>query len=125
MIDLIIRGCALHALYGLSMKLLGAFFSSVTHLLVVLNIKNTIQNVRKLAGEKLELQEIVINRPTISNPILKNSTIQRRVEFELLPETPKFKKFRPLPPIPFFAPITDAQSSKKNLSKEVSIFTIE
>ena len=30
MIDLIIRACALHALYGWSMKLLGAFFSSVT-----------------------------------------------------------------------------------------------
>ena len=36
MIDLIIRGCALRALYGWSMKLLRAFFSSVTHLLVVL-----------------------------------------------------------------------------------------
>ena len=43
MIDLIIRGCALHALYGWSMKLLGAFFSSVTHLLVVLNKKNTLE----------------------------------------------------------------------------------
>ena len=36
MIDLIIGGCAVHALYGWSMKLLGAIFSWVTHLLMVL-----------------------------------------------------------------------------------------
>ena len=71
MIDLIIRRCALHALYGWSMKLLGAFFSSVTHLLGVLNKENTTQNIRKPAREVLELKEIVINRPTISNPILR------------------------------------------------------
>ena len=55
--------------------------------------ENTIQNIRKPAGEELELKEIVINRPTISNPILTNSTVQRRVEFELPPpKTPKFQK---------------------------------
>ena len=116
-IDLIIRGCALHALYGWSMKLLGAFFSSVTHLLVVLNKENTTQNIRKPAGEEFELQEIVINTPTISNPILPNSTIQWMVEFKLPPpETPKLTKFRPLLAILSSAPITDAQSHKKNLS---------
>ena len=74
----------------------------------------------------MELQEIVISRPTISNPTLKNSTIQRRVEFELSPpETPKFQKLRPLPPIPSSSPVKDAQSQTKNLSTEVSIFTIE
>ena len=126
MIDLIIRGCALHALYGWSMKLLGAFFSSVTHLLLVLNKENTTQNIRKPAGEELELKDIVINRPTISNPILKNSAVQRRVEFELSPpKTPKFLNFRPLPPIPSSVPITDIQSPKKNFSTEVAIFTIE
>ena len=108
MIGLIIRGCALHALYGWSMKLLGAFFSSVTHLLVVLNKENTTQNIRKPVGEELELKKIVINRPTITNPILKNSTVQRRVEFEIPPrKTSKFKKFRPLHPIPSSVPITD------------------
>ena len=123
MIDLIIRGCAL---YGWSMKLLGAFFSSVTHLLVVLNKENTTQNIRKPAGEELQLKEIVINRPTISNPILKNSTVQKRIEFELPPpETPKFQKFRPQPCIPSSVPVTDIQSPKKNLSTGVAIFTIE
>ena len=111
MIDLIIRGCVLNALYGWSMKLLGATFRSVTHLLVVLNKENTIRNIRKPAGEELEMKEIVINRPTISNPILKISTVQRRVEFELPPpKTPKFQKLRPLPPIPSSVPITDIQS---------------
>ena len=109
MIDLIIRGCALHALYEWSMKLLGAFFSSVRHLLVVLNKKNTPQNIRKPAGEELELQKVVINRPTISNPILRNSTIQRMIEFELPPpQTPKFPKLRPLPPRPSSVPINEA-----------------
>ena len=127
MIDLIIRGCALHAsVVSRSMKLLGAIFSSVTHLLIVLNKENTIQNIRKPAGEELELKEIVINRPTISNPILKNSRVQRRVEFELpAPKTPKLKKLRPLPPIPSSVPITDIQSPEENLSTEVAIFTIE
>ena len=87
-IDLIIRGCALHALYGWSMKLLEAFFSSVTHLLVVLNKKNTTQNTRKQTREEFELQEVIVqevivHRPTISNPIQKNSTIQRKVEFKI------------------------------------------
>ena len=78
MIDLVIRGCALHTLYGWSMKLLGAFFSSVTHLLVVLNKDNTTQNIRKSSREEFELKEVIVQRPTISNPIIKNSTIQRR-----------------------------------------------
>ena len=90
MIDLIIRGCALHLLYGWSMEVLRAIFSSVTHLFVVLNKGNTIQNIRKPAGEELELKEIVINRPTISNPIQRNSTVQRRVEFELPPPKMSF-----------------------------------
>ena len=108
------------------MKLLGAFFSSVTQLLVVLNKKNTTQYIRKQAGEEFELKEVVINRPTISNPILTNLMIQRRVEFEVpLPVTQKFQKFRPLPRIPSSDPITDTQSPKKNLSTDVSIFTIE
>ena len=38
-----------------------------------LNEENTTQNIRKPAGEELELQEIVINRPTMSNPILKTA----------------------------------------------------
>ena len=66
-IDLIIRGCALRALYEWSMKLLGAFFSSVTHLLVVLNKKNTTQNTRKQTREEFELQEVIVHRATISN----------------------------------------------------------
>ena len=57
------------------MKLLGAFFSSVTHLLVVLNKDNTTQNIRKSATEEFELKEVIVQRPTISNPIIKNSTI--------------------------------------------------
>ena len=100
-------------------------FLQFSHKLVVLNKENTTQNIRKPAGEELELQEIVINRPTISNPILKNTTLQRRAKFELPPpEKPKFQKLRPLPPIPSSAPITDAQSQQKNLSTEVSIFAI-
>ena len=54
-IDLVIRGCALHTLYGWSMKLLGAFFSSVTHLLVALSKDNTTQNIRKSARGEFEL----------------------------------------------------------------------
>ena len=122
---LVIRGCALHTLYGWSMKLVGAFFSSVTHLLVVLNKNNTTQNIRKSAREEFELKEVIVQRPTISNPIIQNSTIQRRVEFELPPPTSKFQKLRPLPPIPSSSPITNAQSQKKNLRTEVSIFAIE
>ena len=101
-------------------------FLQFSHTLLVLNKENTTQNIRKPAGEELELKEIVMNRPTISNPILKNSTVQRRVEFELpSPKTPKFQTFRPLSPIPSSVPITDIQSPKKNLSTEVTIFTIE
>ena len=108
------------------MKLLGAFCNSVTHMLVVLNKDNTTQNIRKSAREEFELKEVIVQRPTISYPIIKNSTIQRRVEFELPPPTTsKFQKIRPLPPIPSSPPKTNAQSQKKNLPTEVSIFAIE
>ena len=108
------------------MKLLGAFFSSVTHLLVVLSKDNTTQNIRKSAIEEFELKEVIVQRPTISNPIIKNSTIQGRIEFELPPSTTSnFQKLRPLPPITSSPPITNAQSQKKNLPTEVSIFAIE
>ena len=97
-----------------------------SHTLVILNKENTTQNIRNPVGEELELNEIVINRTTISNPILKKSTVQRRVEFELPPpKTPKFQKLRPQPLIPSSVPITDIQSPKENLSTEVAIFTIE
>ena len=143
MIDLVIRGCALYTLYGWSMKLLAAFFSSVTHLLVALSKDNTTQNIRKSAREEFELKEVIVQRPTISNPIIKNSTIQRRVEFELPPPTTsKFQKLRlltpfpssaprndaqslPLPPRPCPAPINYAQPQNKNLSTKVFIFAID
>ena len=63
-IDLIIRGCALHELYGWSMKLLGAFFSLVTHLLVVLNKENTTQNIK-------------VNSSTLKTPTPRNTKVSK------------------------------------------------
>ena len=71
--NLVIRGC----------ETTRSLFTSVTHLLVVLNKNNATQNRTRTAREEFELQEVIVQRPPITNSILKNSTIQKKVEFEI------------------------------------------
>ncbi|XP_076545671.1 uncharacterized protein LOC143305526 [Osmia lignaria lignaria] len=70
-IDTIIRGYTLHTLYGWSIKLLGAIFSSITYLLVTLKNNKNIKKLpkkRNLArNEDIELNEIKIERPNTLN----------------------------------------------------------
>ena len=102
-VDLIIRGYTLQKLYGCSSHLFGAVFTSVTHLLVVLNKINNTKGTNKETNKEeksSELQEIVVTRPTISLP-LKENNITKPEELELQEFTPRrIINSRPLPPIP-------------------------
>ena len=48
----------------------------MTHVLVVLNKKDTTQNVRKTAREDFQLLKVIVQRRTISYPILKKGGIR-------------------------------------------------
>ncbi|XP_031781017.1 phosphoglycerate mutase family member 5 isoform X1 [Nasonia vitripennis] len=72
-IDTIIRGYTLHTIYGWSIYLIGALFSSITHLLTSLQnnpVKNECKNYQKRNAvyEETELQEVEVI-PVISRPI--------------------------------------------------------
>ena len=59
-IDIIIQGYTLHAVYGWSMHLLGALFSTVTYLLIHIASRPTVAN-------NIELGEIQITEQDNSN----------------------------------------------------------
>lgn len=72
LVDLVVQGYTLHALYGWSIKLLGALFSSITHLLINLNTRNYNEKSEKRNRSKqetIELQEVVIDKVSISPPL--------------------------------------------------------
>ena len=102
LVDLIIRGYTLQKLFGCSIHLFGSIFTSVTHLLVVLNKINDTRatNLKNREPMTSELQEVVITKPTISMLVRREKNSGNLEEHELQ----EFKKrkvvnFRPLPPI--------------------------
>ena len=85
MVDLIIRGYTLQKLYGCSRHVFGSIFTSVTHLLIVLNRINEMKgtNLKNREERMGELQEIVITKPTISMPLRREHNSGKLEEHEL------------------------------------------
>ena len=130
LVDLIIRGYTLQKLYGCSIHLFGSIFTSVTHLLVVLNKINDTRatNLKNREPMASELQEVVITKPTISMPVRREQNSGNLEEHELQ----EFKKrkvvnFRPLPPLPSSPPVvTKPINPRSTLPKrpEIQLFAI-
>ena len=131
LVDLIIRGYTLKKLYGCSIHLFGSIFTSVTHLLVVLNKINDTRatNLKNREPRASELQEVVIIiKPTIFMPVRREQNSGNLEEHELQ----EFKKrkvvnFRPLPPLRSSLPVvTKPINPRSTLPKrpEIQLFTI-
>ena len=133
-VDMIIRGYTLKKLYGCSSHLLGSIFTSVTHLLVVLNKINDNRTTNSKNEGKManELQEVVITKPIISMPVRRKHNPGTQEEHELQElKSRKIVKFRPLPPppppLPSSPPIVTSPTritSVPQKETELSLFAI-
>ena len=128
-VDMILRGYILQKLYGCSSHLFGSIFTSVTHLLVVLNKINDTKETNKKNREKTssELQEIVVTKPTISMPLKGHNS--RKIEKHELQEfkSRKVVNLRPLPPLPSSPPVVTYPTNSTSTSwkrPEIELFGI-
>ena len=127
MVDLIIRGYTLQKLYGCSRHLFESIFTSVAHLLIVLNRINEMKgtNLKNREERVGELQEIVITKPTISMPLRREHNSGKLEEHELQELKPrKVVNLRPLPPLSSSASFVNSPTRPTSISQKETDLTI-